>query len=160
MPQSAPRVVSPSLPTGVLAGIAGGSAEVVWIVLYDGLTGGSAAAVARGVTASVFPSLGTAWFAVATGIAIHMALAVILGIAVVAALRAAAPYLSGRVSSSTAVLAALFAVWAANFLIVLPVVSPPFVDVVPYEASLASKLLFGLAAAAVLKLRTRAPARR
>jgi hypothetical protein len=49
-------------------------------------------------------------------------------------------------------LAALFCVWAINFFVVLPLVSPSFLDMVSYPASLMSKLLFGLAAAETFRL--------
>jgi hypothetical protein len=51
--------------------------------------------------------------------------------------------------------AALAIVWGFNFFVLLPLISPDFVHLVPYPVSLASKLLFGLAAAEVLR---RAPA--
>ncbi len=38
-----------------------------------------------------------------------------------------------------------------NFFVVLPAVSPTFVNLVPYSVSLISKLLFGLAAAEILR---------
>jgi hypothetical protein len=47
---------------------------------------------------------------------------------------------------------ALLIVWAINFFVVLPFVSPGFVDVVPYAVSLLSKLLFGIAAAWTFQL--------
>jgi len=48
-------------------------------------------------------------------------------------------------------LAALFYVWAINFFVVLPFVSPAFTSIVPYAVSLASKLLFAVAAAEVVR---------
>ena len=48
-------------------------------------------------------------------------------------------------------LAALAGVWAVNFFVVLPIVSPAFVHIVPYAVSLTSKLLFGVAAAEVVR---------
>ena len=47
--------------------------------------------------------------------------------------------------------AALAAVWAINFFVILPVLSPAFVHLVPYSVSLMSKLLFGFAAAETLR---------
>jgi hypothetical protein len=44
-------------------------------------------------------------------------------------------------------LAALIGVWAVNFFVVLPIISPEFALLVPYSVSLVSKVLFGLAAA-------------
>jgi hypothetical protein len=46
----------------------------------------------------------------------------------------------------------LAAVWAINFFIVLPVISPGFVHLLPYAITLASKLAFGVAAAAASQL--------
>ena len=44
-------------------------------------------------------------------------------------------------------LATLVGVWAVNFFVLLPGISPAFVHLVPYPVSLMSKVLFGLAAA-------------
>jgi hypothetical protein len=47
--------------------------------------------------------------------------------------------------------AALAMVWAFNFFILLPLIDPAFVALMPYPASLLSKLLFGLAGAVMLR---------
>jgi len=135
---------------GVLAGAAGGLAEMVWVSVYAALTGGDAAVLARGVTtasgaAALLPSA-----TVAVGIAIHMVLAVALGLALAVlwqALSSRAPQ-SGLYAGTLAVLAA---VWVTNFFVLLPAFSPEFVHLVPYSVSLMSKLLFGLAAAEVFR---------
>ena len=138
--------------TGLLAGLAGGAAEVVWIILYMRLAGGEAAVVARGVTATLDPSLAAASWAVTVGIVIHMGLAVGLGIAIVYLLRAYAPRLTGTLFEPTAVVAILVGVWATNFFVVLPIINPEFVGLVPLGASLVSKVLFGASAALVMYL--------
>jgi len=135
---------------GVLAGLAGGCAEVIWIVFYEHLSGGQAAAVARGVTDSLFPTLTTPSLVVPFGIAIHMSLAIVLGVAIAVLLRAVLPRVSGTAIEPFVVTGMLFVVWAVNFFVVLPALNPAFVNLVPYEASLISKMLFGLAAAFVL----------
>jgi hypothetical protein len=139
--------------TGVLAGLAGGSAEVAWIALYARLSDGQAAAVARGVTNSVYPTLAATPLAVPIGVAIHMGLAILLGLAVAVLLRAHFPRLRATGRESFAVIALLVAVWAMNFFVVLPMINPAFVSLVPYWASLFSKLLFGVAAALTLQIR-------
>ena len=48
-------------------------------------------------------------------------------------------------------LVALVGVWAVNFFVVLPGISPAFIHLVPYPVSLMSKILFGLAAAEALR---------
>lgn len=137
------------LTIGALAGLAGGVAEVAWIWIYAAATGGDAASVARGVTDTV--GIG-ALPPVAGGVAIHMALAAILGMAVAVAL---APTRLHGARLYGAMIGALAAVWAINFLIVLPLINPQFVEIVPLGVSFLSKLLFGLAAAASLQAYTR-----
>ena len=135
---------------GVLAGAAGGLAEMAWGSAYAALTGGDAAVLGRGVTtasgvAALLPSA-----PVGLGIGIHMVLAVALGLGLAVLWRALSP----RVQPSglyAGTLAALAAVWATNFFVLLPALSPEFVHLVPLSVSLMSKLLFGLAAAEVFR---------
>jgi hypothetical protein len=135
--------------TGIVAGAAGGLAEIAWVGLYATTTGGNAAAIAQGVTTAagvdaLFPHAATA-----AGIGLHMALSLALGVA----LAIAARHL-GR-SARTVSLAALFGVWCVNFFVILPLVSPAFTHLLPYAVSLTSKLLFGIAAGQVLAMQTR-----
>jgi hypothetical protein len=134
------------LTIGILAGLAGGAAEIGWISLYAAVTGSDAAAVARGVTDTVGISVASP---AAAGVAIHMAIAAMLGMVVAAAL---APMRLRSASLYAVLTAALAAVWAMNFLIVLPLVNPAFVGIVPMAVSFISKLAFGLAAAACLQI--------
>jgi len=143
------------LSTGIAAGVAGGAAEIAWITLYAQFSGRDVAAVAEGVAASILPALGSTGVAFPIGIAVHMGLAVLLGAAIVLALRAAAPRLAGTSREPMAVIAILVAVWAVNFLVVLPVINPGFVELVPLGIALISKVLFGAAAALVMYFRCR-----
>ncbi len=139
--------------TGVLAGVAGGGAEVAWILLYGRAFGVDAAVVADGVTWSLFPGFSGSPLAVPLGIAIHMGLAIVLGMAIAIVLARCWPRLSGTTFEAIAVVGLLVAIWAMNFFLVLPILNPSFVELVPYGASLTSKVLFGVAAAFVLQLR-------
>jgi hypothetical protein len=136
---------------GILAGLAGGAAEVAWVAAYGAVTGTPVAAVARGVTAALLPDLAALPASPAIGIALHMLLAIGLGIAVAGAL--STPLLR-RVRpwpQSLLVVLALAAVWTCNFMVVLPRLDPDFVVLLPIVVTLASKLLFGVSAAAVLR---------
>ncbi len=137
---------------GAIAGLAGGAAEVTWIALYKYLSGGEAAAVARGVTQTVFPQMVAPTTAVPLGIAVHMGLAIILGIAISIFIRSILPAKAPAFLEPVAVVSLLVGVWAINFFIILPVINPEFVTLVPYTTSLTSKVLFGAAAALVFKL--------
>ena len=133
---------------GMRAGLAGGLAEILWISLYAVLTGTDAATIARGISSAM--GLGATEAPVFVGIGIHMALAATLGIALAFALRPALVHLYGKGATYAIVVITLAGVWAANFLLILPLVSPAFVSLVPFQISLLSKLLFGLAVAFVL----------
>lgn len=135
---------------GALAGLAGGLAEIVWIAFVMHLTGHEAAVVAKGVTLSVLPDYARTGAAVPLGIIIHVTLAVALGIAVALLVTHLVPRIAGTMMEPLAVVFSLVGVWAVNFFVVLPVINPDFVALVPYGASLTSKVLFGVAAAFVL----------
>lgn len=135
---------------GTLAGLTGGLAEITWIWIYGALSHIDSASVASGVSQAV--GIETLADPVVLGIAVHMTLAAALGIALAFAMQ---PLLArrGRLVTYATMIAALAMVWAVNFLVILPVLSPGFVGLVPYEASFLSKILFGAAAAAVLGIR-------
>ena len=135
---------------GVLAGLAGGLAEVVWIGVYGALSGTSVDLLAREVTRSIVPSYGASSSSAWLGILIHLILAVGLGISLAFAIRFSLRK-HGRVYAEySLVILTLTMVWAVNFLLVLPYFNPRFVDLLPYSVTLVSKLLFGLSAATVL----------
>jgi hypothetical protein len=138
------------------AGMAGGLAEVAWITLY-----GSAirpAEVAREIAATIYPAAAHASWASLAGLGIHLALSTALGLAFVFALwglRRSGPSRRTLWISATA---ALTGIWAVNFLWILPALNPAFVTLMPHHATIASKLLFALAMAAVLTVPARRPA--
>jgi hypothetical protein len=132
---------------GVVAGVAGGLAEIAWVTLYAGATGADPSTLARAVTtaagvSALFPSA-----PVALGVTVHMLLAAALGIALSFGWRTLLSNRSDIASPFPFMLAALVGVWAVNFFVLLPGISPAFIHLVPYPVSLLSKVLFGLAAA-------------
>jgi hypothetical protein len=151
MPTSSQTDISDVIKRGFLAGAAGGLAEIVWVSLYAGVTGGNAATLARGVTTAAGVTALLPAAPVTIGIAVHMMLAVFLGVALACLWQAAAPRARDSIGLYGFMLAALATVWAINFFVILPVISASFVHLVPYSVSLMSKLLFGLAAAETLR---------
>jgi len=138
------------LAIGLLAGLSGGAAEVVWVSLYSNATGMSGMAVAQQVTASVIPSAASLPAAPLLGIAIHMLLAAALGLAFAATIwRLAAPRLGSAAFMTTAAVT-LALVWAINFFVVLPVLNPAFITLMPYSITLVSKVLFGIVMGSVM----------
>lgn len=136
---------------GALAGAAGGVAEIVWISLYAAVAGVDVAPVARGVGEAFGIPLAAA--SAGLGLAIHVGLAVALGVALAFGWKAARLRVARAREQHTryaATVLALTIVWAVNFFVVLPLISPGFVQLLPYQISLVSKLLFGLAVAATL----------
>jgi hypothetical protein len=138
--------------TGVIAGTVGGLAEIAWITFYAGMTGTDPAALARGVTtAAGISALLPVDSPVALGIGMHMGLAAMLGIILVCTWRALSAKRPHLRNPYPFMLTALAAVWTINFFVVLPIVSPAFVHIVPFAVSLTSKLLFGVAAAEIIR---------
>lgn len=135
---------------GALAGLAGGLAEVIWICTYAAVTNSDAGLVARAVT-DTFRFGNQHVSPIVSGVGIHLGLAAILGITVAIAIRPILGFLHG-IDLYGSITAALAVVWAVNFFVVLPFVNPRFVYIVPYEVSLLSKLLFGVAAAGLFQL--------
>ena len=64
---------------GIIAGAAGGLAEIAWVTLYAGLTGGNPAALARGVTTAAGVNALLPSSPAELGVAVHMLLAVDTG---------------------------------------------------------------------------------
>lgn len=134
---------------GVFAGIAGGTAEIVWIIAAGILATISATNVAYRVVVPVGLKIAPSTLSVV--IAIHMAVAVALGIAVAVACFVLLRRALRGVALYVVVVTAMVGDWAFNFFVLLPMIDTAFVHVVPYPISLLSKLLFGLAAAEVLR---------
>jgi hypothetical protein len=138
---------------GAAAGFMGGLAEIAWIALFAQVSGTSAAAVARGVAQTVFPYAANWSLLVPLGLALHMGIAMALGIAITLVVRSMALQPQSPTREAVLVVCTLVIVWAINFLVVLPAINPDFVQLLPNGISLASKVLFGVAAASVLQLR-------
>ena len=146
------RIVGTKKPLaiGLLAGLTGGAAEVAWVSLYSTATETSGMIVAQQVSASVVPAAAGLPSAPLLGIAIHMLLSVALGLAFAATIwRLAASRLGAAPFLATAA-ASLALVWAFNFFVALPALNPAFVTLMPYGATLVSKVLFGVAMGSVL----------
>jgi hypothetical protein len=137
--------------TGVIAGAAGGLAEIAWVTIYAGMTGADPAILARGVTTAAGVGASLPASPVPLGIAVHMMLAVLLGTVLACAWQALAAHRPGLTNPYPFMLVVLAGVWAVNFFVVLPIVSPAFTHLLPYAVSLTSKLLFGVAAAEVVR---------
>jgi len=138
---------------GVALGLAGGFAEIIWIAAYGSVAGSDTTEVARAITGTVgraLPSISLASAPFIYGVVIHMLAAVGLGIVLVLAWRWLTARGQTRFNVYTFMVGALALVWVFNFFVVLPLISPAFVEIVPYPASFVSKLLFGLAGAITL----------
>ena len=161
MAQVLERRVGETVTQGALLGTAGGLVEIVWIGSFGLVAGSDTAEVARVIGATVgwaLPSISLAAAPVFYGIVIHMLAAAGLGVALMFLWRWVAAPPSRGVNEFSFMAAALAMIWAFNFFVVLPSISPAFVDLqrvfvdlVPYPASLASKLLFGVAGAIMLR---------
>ena len=134
----------------LLAGVSGGLAEILWVMIYSAFAPVSGVVVAREVTASFSPALAAGSSGMWLGIAIHMALALALGYAFAYLIwkplvRAHGPLATLAVSALT-----LATVWTLNFFVVLPALNPAFITLMPYSVTFASKMLFAVAMGGLL----------
>jgi hypothetical protein len=133
---------------GAAVGLVGGLAEVLVVEAYSLVAGTDAAGVAGAIATAVRIDPGSA----VTGLVVHMALSGALGVALLAAAKGSGLLRTGSASLAYGwALLALGAIWSLNFFAVLPIVSPSFVHLLPYPVTLASKLLFAVAAVATLR---------
>lgn len=134
----------------ILAGLAGGVTEIVWVSVYSVLTPISSVEVARQIAATVLPALSDSAYGSTMGVVIHLLLSVILAVFFV--LIVLRPVLRQFDSWNITLLslAALTLVWAVNFLIILPVINPGFITIMPGVVTLISKLLFGFTMGVIL----------
>ncbi len=136
---------------GALAGLAGGLAEIGWVILYGAVTGAPTEPVARGVVGSLLPAFAASSWSPSLGIVIHLVLAVLLGLGLAFAFRFISSRFGAAPSEFGFAIIVLAAVWAGNFFLVLPLLNPAYVHLLPLGVTLVSKLLFGVTAAAVLR---------
>jgi hypothetical protein len=135
-----------SVAAAVSAGAAGGTAEMLWVAAYSAAAPVSGLEVARQVAATALPATAGLASAPVIGVAVHMALSIALGVALAKLLLGLlVPTRHGGSALLAAALAALVAVWAINFFVILPLLNPGFVTLLPFAVTLVSKLLFGLA---------------
>ena len=130
--------------TIVLAGIAGGTVEIIWVLLYCLGSPLQASLVAEEIARSFLP--GTAGMtAVIAGVVVHYILSLLIaGVAAIAYLRVFAGDFDESTIFATSI-SALAIIWASNFFVVLPVVNPVFVTLMPLTVTLISKIGFGVA---------------
>src|SRR5687768_8036266 len=146
---------------GILIGVAGGLAEIIWVVFYGAVSGSDTTLVARAISTTiawVLPGGSGITNSISFGLAFHMIAAAGLGLSLAFAWRALTARGPAVVSEYTFMVGAMTIVWAFNFFVVLALIGPAlpdvhraFVEIVPYPASLMSKLLFGVAAAAAIR---------
>ncbi|MBU1191746.1 MAG: hypothetical protein KKA36_07185 [Gammaproteobacteria bacterium] len=134
----------------LIASLAGGLAEIIWVSLYAATSSLAAATVAREVTASLLPAFAVGITGIWLGIVIHMLLAILLGFAFAFVLWRPFVRPRGPVATLAASVATLAVVWAVNFFVVLPLLNPVFITLMPYSVTFASKMLFALAMAVTL----------
>lgn len=128
----------------LLAGMAGGMAEIVWFGLVGLLLSMNVQDVAAGITASVSPDWGASPYAAFTGVLIHLFLSVALAAVYIATLGRWSISRFGLAGQLLIGMSALVLVWAMNYLVILPVLNPSFIELSTYGLSLPSKALFGI----------------
>ncbi len=137
----------------LIAGLAGGLAEVIWISLYSLTAGIQVAEIGSAITTTVYPPGTVLYLAPVLGLAIHMILSVILAFIFGSIIW---PVIERLFHHSTVAIIAsittLGIVWKVNFFLILPIWNPEFITLLPLTVTLASKILFGFAMGMVLTI--------
>lgn len=129
----------------LLAGVAGGVAEIIWFMLLGVLLSMNVHDVASGITASVFPAWGSLHNSEFLGIVIHLLLSVSLAAVYILTLGRWSISRFGLLGQLLVGVMSLMFVWAINYLVILPVLNPSFIEVSTYSLSLPSKAFFAIA---------------
>lgn len=137
----------------LIAGLAGGLIEVIWISLYSLTVSTQVTEIGSAIATTVYPASTEFYLAPVLGLAIHMILSVILAFIFGSLIW---PVIERLFHHSTVAMIAsittLAIVWKINFYLVLPIWNPEFITLLPLTVTLASKVLFGLAMGAVLTI--------
>jgi hypothetical protein len=134
----------------ILAGLAGGLAEMIWIMFYSAVTPLSTVEVARQITVTALPFAAHGQLAPALGIGIHLVLSIVLAAGFVGVLYDPLARRFGPRGIFFSGVTVLTVIWAVNFFVLLPVLNPAFPLLMPYAITLISKMLFGAAMSGVL----------
>ncbi len=127
----------------IIAGIAGGMMEVLWVSLYSLFSSVSVAEIARQVTASLFPFVTELSVAPLLGLGIHLLLSLVLALLFVSIVLKPVFTRYGTPGIMISSVITLALVWKVNFFIILPVLNPSFISLMPLIVTFISKLLFG-----------------
>jgi hypothetical protein len=135
----------------ILAGLAGGLAEVIWIGLYSSVSDITLPAMGKAIAATVFSGGSELLLSPVSGLIVHMLLSVLLALGFGYILL---PLIEKRfhhrqIPFITSVVM-LIAVWKINFFLLLPVWNPGFIGLLPLGITLVSKVLFGLTMGLIL----------
>ena len=130
--------------TVFLAGIAGGTVEVVWVILFCLISPLQSSLIAAEIVRSFLPQI-AGLSAVTAGLIIHFILSVLITGAVAMTLLRTLANRTDMLAVLAVSAAALAAIWVTNFFVILPLVNPDFVTLMPYTVTLVSKLAFGIA---------------
>ncbi len=128
----------------VVAGLAGGLAEVLWIGASAMALGVDGWRVVREVAVTVLPVAADSSTAPALGFIVHFVLSIALAAGFVHVLERVRPQ-TGPGAWLAAAVVSLAIVWSVNFLVVLPWLNPAFVTLLPFGITFISKLLFAVA---------------
>lgn len=135
----------------LLAGVAGGVAEIIWFMLPGIFLSLNVHDLASGITASIVPAWGSSANAAFAGVLIHLFLSVLLAAAYIATVGRWSISRFGLFGQLLVGVVSLLAVWAVNYLLILPILNPAFIEISTYSLSLPSKALFAIAMVLTLR---------
>lgn len=134
-----------TLPAFLIAGLAGGMAEAIFIAGYSQLMPVELAHIAREITASFSRSLADGTSSQILGLAIHFLLSLLIGAGFYVTFSFWSAWRMAPSFRFAISLSVLLVIWYLNFYFLLPNVNPTFVTILPLTITFTSKVVFGLA---------------
>jgi hypothetical protein len=127
----------------LIAGIVGGAIETVWLWFLSQIMPLDLHEVARQTTLSLYVFSGKGTWLVPLGIAIHAAISIAVGMAFAYVVNKSPATMHKLVMIPVLSIGFLLFIWLMNFAFILPVLNPTFLTLIPFTATLMSKILFG-----------------
>jgi len=126
------------------AGFCGGMAEIIWVVAYSLFSNIEPSNIASSISSTIFSNSIDPQVAPLVGVAIHLFLSSLLALGFGFFVLPYIQRLSNKYSTLITSIITLAVIWKFNFFVLLPIWNPEFINLLPLQITLLSKLLFGM----------------
>jgi hypothetical protein len=127
----------------LIAGLVGGTIEILWLMFFTRFLPINLAEVARETALSVYIFSQTSEWLIFWGIGVHLALSSAVAVLFAYIMNRAPDILQRHTFIPLLSILFLLMIWIVEFIMILPILSPRLIELLPLSATLISKFLFG-----------------